>query len=296
MKTLIMEGVVRAKTQISHNGGEINGNIAAFRRMKVIQDDGRTVEVPVVSGNSVRGGLRDIGAKKMLDLLGEDNKPHAVGIDLFQLLFSGGNLTDKKIDGDIDYFKKMRHNMPHIGLFGGAWGNSILAGKMKINPLIPIAKETSHILPKAYQGFDLPSCYAYLQMEMYTRKENSGDAQFEKYLESEENQDISTTQMIYHVETLSAGTPLYWKVILEDVTPVEYDFFLSVLESWKNICVVGGKSSVGFGQLEIAELNWREITKDGNTLTIGEHDTESLYSKFIEDNAGGIRAYMKTLV
>lgn len=52
MQTLILEGVVRALTQISHNGGEINGNVAALRRMKVIQPDGKYVEVPHISGNS----------------------------------------------------------------------------------------------------------------------------------------------------------------------------------------------------------------------------------------------------
>jgi len=68
MKTLVMEGVVTAITQLSHNGGEINGNMAMFRRMPIVQPDLTTVEVPHVSGNSLRGKLRDVAAKNFLRL------------------------------------------------------------------------------------------------------------------------------------------------------------------------------------------------------------------------------------
>ena len=42
----------------------------------------------------------------------------------------------------------MRDLIPLKGLFGGAAGNAIMPGKMKIGKLIPICKETSHLVPE----------------------------------------------------------------------------------------------------------------------------------------------------
>lgn len=297
MRTLILEGIVLAKTQIAHNGGEINGNIAMFRTMKVVQPSGKTIEVPVVSGNSVRGKLRDVAAKEMLDLLGEENAPLRVRIEVFQLLFSGGALTSGNNADDVDQYRQMRENLIHVSLFGGAWGNAILPGKMKVNPLIPIAKETAHIVPPQFHGEQaLPSVFTYLQMDMYTRKENSKDAEFEPYLEKPEDGDRGrTSQMLYYLQSISAGTPFYWKVVLEDVTPEEFDFFISVLRRFERIPVVGGKSAVGFGQIEFKDVTWRDVTKEGDVLTIGEETTESMYVKFVTKNKSSMRAYLKMI-
>lgn len=295
MRTLILEGRIVALTQISHNGGEINGNVAAFRRMKVVQPDGKYVEVPHVSGNSVRGKLRDVAAKHTLDLLGEEDTPHRVNLSVFQLLFSGGSLTAGNTEGDVDKYNEMRNNLPHVSLFGGAWGNAILSGKMKVNPLIPIAKETAHIIPPAFHSADMPSVYTFIQLSMYTRKENSSDAEFQPYLERNETDKSGTTQMIYYVETLAAGTPFYWKVVLEDVTPEEFDFFVSTVQRFKRIPVVGGKSAVGFGQIDLEHVTWKDITKEGEELTIVDETTESLYVKIVTENKEDIKAYLKKI-
>jgi hypothetical protein len=295
MQTLILEGVVRALTQISHNGGEINGNVAALRRMKVIQPDGKYVEVPHISGNSIRGKLRDVAAKHTLDLLGEEGTPHRVGLDVFQLMFSGGALTAGNMEGDIDKYREMRENLPQISLFGGAWGNAILSGKIKVNALLPIAKETAHVIPMEFHQDKMPSVFTYLQLGMYTRKENSKDAEFEPYIERSEDDKGGTSQMIYYVETLSAGTPFYWKLVLEDVTPEEFDFFVTTIQRFKNIPIVGGKGAVGFGQIDIEHVTWRNVTKHGETLTIIGETTESLYVKMVGDKKEQIKGFLKSL-
>lgn len=296
MRTLILEGLVRAKTQISHNGGEVNGNVASFRRFKVVQPSGKIVEIPHVSGNSLRGKLRDVAAKQMLDMLGDEKGPHKVDLKVSQLLFSGGSLGAGNNADDIEKYRQMRENLVHVSLFGGAWGNAILSGKMKINPLIPIAKETAHIIPAKWHGKEeLPSVFTYLQLEMFTRKENSNDAEFQPYIERSEDSAFSTSQMIYYVETISAGTPFYWKVVLEDVTPEEFDFLLSTFQKFKEIPVVGGKSGTGFGQIEFDDISWRDITKEGEVLTIAGETTESLYVKFVKENKTGIKAYLKMI-
>lgn len=296
MRTLILEGIVKAKTQIAHNGGELNGNQAMFRRMKVIQPDGDYIEIPHISGNSIRGKLRDVGAKQMLDLLGEDGNPKQVNLSTFQLLFSGGTLTSGGEGEDIDKFREMRKNIIHLSLFGGAFNNVILPGKMKINPLIPIARETAHIIPEQFHGENTKySVYTYLQLGMYTRKENSQDPEFEPYLKKDESVKFQTSQMIYYIESLAAGTPMYWKVVLEDVTPEEFDFIISLIQRFENIPVVGGKSAVGFGQIEMSDCTWRDVTKEGDTLSVVSETTESLYVKMLNENKDEINTYLDSV-
>lgn len=293
-----MEAIVQANTQISHNGGEVNGNVAMFRRMGVVQGS-RTIEVPVVSGNGVRGKLRDVASEQMLHMLGDDDTPHRVPLHVFQMLFSGGALTQGNTEGDVDKWKQLYENLPVVALFGTAYGNAIIPGKMNINPLIPIALETHHLLPEPILEYfaesGLKSVFTYLQQEMYTRKENAKDPKFEQYIEKQEDVKFETSQMIYYVETLKAGTPFYWKVVLRDVTDIEYDFFLSFMKRWESIQTVGGKESIGFGQLEFKEITWRDVSKDGEKLDISFESTESLYAKMIKDSKPAVRAFMKMI-
>jgi len=298
MRTLIMEGIVQAKTQISHNGGELNGNVAMFRRTKVIQG-ARAFEIPVVSGNGVRGKLRDVASEHMLHMLGEEETPHKVPLHVFQMLFSGGALTAGNTEGDVDAWKKLYENLPVVALFGTAYGNAIIPGKMNINPLIPIALETHHILPDEILEFfaetGLKSVYTYIQQEMYTRKENSKDPHFQQYIDKNEDTKFENSQMIYYTETLAAGTPFYWKVVLRDVTELEYDFFLSFMKRWEAVQTVGGKESVGFGQLEFLEMKWHDVSKQGEVLEITNETTESLYAKMIKDSKPAVRAFLKMI-
>lgn len=69
--------------------------------------------VPVVTGNSIRGKLRDCMALHLLDLL--DAK---VGKDTFNILFSGGNINGAMKD-DVEKAKAVRAHFPLISLLGG---------------------------------------------------------------------------------------------------------------------------------------------------------------------------------
>jgi len=177
MKTYIMEGVVTALTSICHNGGERNGITTQLRREKFVQPTGKVETVPVVSGNSIRGILRDKGMLYMLQKLGygitDDNKVVGLPLTAFYFLFSGGSLVstgDGKLD--IEYFRKMKAAIPLVGLFGGAAGNSILPGKLKIGKLIPICSETKHLIPERFLPEVTESIWEYCQTEMYTRRDD----------------------------------------------------------------------------------------------------------------------------
>ena len=98
MRTHCFEMTVRALSSITHNGGESFGINAKFRREKMVQPDGIVEDVPIVSGNGMRGLLRDRGMLHMCRALGyglTENGSAPVGLTLqaFHFLFGGGSLT-----------------------------------------------------------------------------------------------------------------------------------------------------------------------------------------------------------
>jgi CRISPR/Cas system CSM-associated protein Csm3 (group 7 of RAMP superfamily) len=302
MKTLVLQGVITANSPISHNGGEVNGNTAMVRRMTVMQPDGTSVEVPYVSGNSFRGKLRNVSAANTLNMLGEDGEPKKVKADIFQMLFSGGTLSskDKKdVGNNVGFFKELK-TLVHVGLFGTAYGNAIIPGQMKIGHLIPICKETEHIIPKEFHLENSPSCYEIVQLEMLTRKEDSKDGDKQKFLERINNllgeeEEVNTSQMIYNIETIVAGTQFYWNAVLEDVTDVEFDYFLDLLSRYKENPIVGGKSSIGYGSIDLSKLKWRELSLKDDSLTVVDADTKGIYLKYMSENKSKLSSFLDSL-
>jgi CRISPR type IV-associated protein Csf2 len=277
MKTYIMEGIVTALSSISHNGGEQNGITTQLRREKFVQPDGEVEDVPVISGNSIRGLLRDIGMFYMLQKLGygvniESGKVEGLTLPAFYFLFSGGALVSNGESAlNVDYFRKMKETIPLIGLFGGAIGNSIMPGKIKIGKMIPICDETMHLMPEKVKSETVKSIWDYCQLEMYTRKDDEKNENLRKMIDEDTRKLLGSSgskmditkagpqQMMYYVETLSAGTKLFWKIVLEDVNDIEFEAFLTTILQFSKFPHIGGKSGTGLGEIAIKMDKWIEI-------------------------------------
>ena len=98
MQTYVFEGIMTALTSISHIG-ETYGINAKLRREKIVQLDGSVEEVPVISGNGLRGLLRDRGMLHMLRNLGygvnaETGQITGLSLAAFYFLITGGALTE----------------------------------------------------------------------------------------------------------------------------------------------------------------------------------------------------------
>jgi len=253
MKTFVLEGVCTALSSISHNGGERNGTIVQLRREKFVQPKGNVVEIPVVSGNSIRGKIRDLAA---IDILTKnDGLKVQVDADNFNLLFSGGSLEStvgKQLD--IEKVRKMRKDIPMLSVLGCSIGNVILPGKVDIGKMIPICKQTLHLIPEKFHGTEeIKTIWEYCQVEMNTRKDDTKDENKREFIKKEAlTDDLRGGQMMYHTETLVAGTRFYWKICLRDTTDIETGAFLSILQSWSNqSSQVGGNGRVGHGRLKV---------------------------------------------
>lgn len=289
MTTIEFSGVVTALSSIFHGGGQSFGVSAKLRREKFVQPDNSVEEVPVVSGNGPRGLLRDLGMGHMCRALGYgegdatsgDGRPPGLSLPAFYFLFSGGSLTSVGGRGlDIDRARELRQLIPLVGVFGGAMGNQIMPGKLRVDKMIPICRETAHLLPAGVAGEGVQSIWEYLQEEMYTRKDDEKDehkrvlidsgvralieAEARAKREKSEQPVIQSDtgqhqQMMYYVETFAAGTRFYWSLVLDDPTDVEFDAFVTTLVEFSKRPYIGAKSAVGLGKVAVEFNGWHTI-------------------------------------
>ena len=321
MKTYQFSGVVTALSSISHIG-ESYGVNAKLRREKIIQPDGSVEEVPVISGNSLRGILRDRGMLHMLKSLGygvneETGDVNGISLAAFYFLFSGGALT--KIAGrglDVDEARKWRGTIPLVALFGGAMGNQIMPGKAKIGKLIPICAETAHLLPTSL-ATDC-SIWDYIQEEPYTRRDDEKSESLRQLIDpgvrllletdaatkrgkaakgdNAAGETGQSQQMRYYSETIAAGCRFFWEIHIEDVTDLEFDAFCIALAEFSRFPFVGGKSGIGHGKVSVKFDNWIEIdprlTPTGKAIdfTLG-----TKYMQYLSNNGGDIRGLIDGL-
>lgn len=287
-KTIEWSGVVTALSSVFHGGGQSIGVNAKLRREKFVQPDGTVEDVPVISGNGLRGLLRDRGMFHMCRALGygvneDTGEVRGLPLSAFYFLFSGGALA--KGGGansgiDIDRARELRALIPLVGVFGGAMGNQIMPGKLKVDKMIPICAETRHLLPAPWTDSPVPSIWEYLQEEMYTRKDDEKhehlrvliDAGQRLLLESaasaKRNAAVQPVvqddtgqkqQMMYYVETFAAGTPFYWSLVLDDATDVEFDAFATALGEFARMPFIGAKSNVGLGRVQVRFDRWHTV-------------------------------------
>jgi len=285
MQTYIFEGVVTALTSISHIGDTFGIN-AKLRREKIVQPDSTVEEVPIISGNSMRGILRDKGMLHMLRVLGygvDEQSGDVSGLSLaaFYFLFSGGALERTGSRGiDIDEARRWREAIPLVALFGGAMGNQIMPGKLKVGKMIPLCKETAEIIPERFCD-NLVSIWDLCQEEAYTRRDDEKNENLRQLIAPEvrglletksrdkrektgtDEDQVKETgqkqQMRYFIETLAAGTQFFWELSLDDVSPLEFEAFAVTLAEFGRSPYIGGKSGTGHGKIAVAFDKWIEI-------------------------------------
>lgn len=317
MRTYLFEGRVTALSSISHNGGESFGISSKLRREKYVQLDGSVEEVPDVSGNAMRGLLRDRSMLHMCKMLGygvDEHEGHVKGLTLaaFHFLFSGGALTNEGGKAiNIEEARRIRTLIPLVGVFGGAHKNATLPGKLKMGKLIPICQETVHLLPEAYRPAAPLSIWEYLQEEMYTRKDDAKNEHYRPLLAPSARPELEGPaeealipdpaddppkrehhqQMRVFVETFAAGTPFYWRITLDDVTDLEFEAFLTGLAQFSKMPYIGGKSAVGHGEISVNFDRWLSI--DSRVAPLGQEVSLPLgqrYHQHLHEHGAEIRA------
>jgi len=240
---LRIEGTITALSPIVHGGNEKTGATVLLRREKFIID-GKPVDVPMVSGNAIRGYLRRLVMAdflKQVDYAPDISKKG--GLRLYHALFTGGLLetVDASSSGviDIEFKKKVVSLIPPAVMFGFSFGNQTIESKLKVGKAIPIAKELAPFLPDRFKPER--SFYELITTAFQTRKDD---------LKAGREKGEQAVQMIIEYEAFAAGTQFYHKFMIEDPTPLDEALFARMLELWEAKPFIGGKSSIGFGEIK----------------------------------------------
>ncbi len=230
----------------------------------VLTADGR---VPVITGNSVRGQLRDSMAAHLLDTMGDSSLLGVkVSKDVFNILFSGGNINGAMKD-DVEKAKNVRAHFPLVSLMGGGLGDMIMAGKLICSFAYPVCKETESIT-SIESGI---SWHSLIDEMEFTRTDDGKNDQLAAYMQDtgEEKTAKSSTQMRYSVQYMAAGTEFVQDFIfLDGVTDLELGAFYAGLRQWFKVPRLGGMAAKGFGLFD-AELVGQELSVKNGTVTIG---------------------------
>lgn len=252
-KTYRWEGLATAKTSIAHSSQSL-GTITYLRREKLLLPSGVVEEVPVVSGNGLRGLLRDAAADLWWEAAGEPQLSLAVQ----HAVWSGGALAKSNgepLTGSL--LQEVRKACPVIGLFGTAGGGRLIDGCLQVGKLIPVCKETEHLIPAKLRNENLPSVWDLTQIEYYNR--------LPEKRRNQTSEEDALSPMRYGLETFIAGTHFTFWMSLQWPTDTQAAFFGEVLDRYMTNARIGGRSAAGHGELDIQlerpdlpQANWRE--------------------------------------
>lgn len=237
--------------------------------------------VPVITGNSIRGQLRDSMAAHLLDLL--DVK---VSKDTFNVLFSGGNINGAMKD-DVEKAKKVRECFPLISLMGGGLGDMIMAGKLICSFAYPVCQETEQIT-----GVESDISWHSLIDEMeFTRMDDGKDDRLSGYMidAGEEKTAKASTQMRFSVQYMAAGTEFVQDFIfLDGITDLELGAFYAGLHKWFTVPKLGGMAAKGFGLFD-AEMEDGSISVRGGNISISQEVQDLIcgYEDFAKSQGEG---------
>lgn len=262
---------IKCLSPLAHFGDEMCGTMQTARRIKYRVGD-RYIDVPVYSGNALRGILRGLLMQDLLEKL--DMSVKSISQAVFYTLFNGGSLKSGGIE-DLEFKDKLTECCPALVLMGSAFGNQMTEGKAKVGILRPICCElndynTNQTDTSLYSGM-INEVFQTRHDRLKAKTENVSDA----YEVPKE-----TVQMKYEFEVLSPGTELETEICVEYGNELEQSCMAYAIELLKQSGHLGGKSSEGYGKVE--------ITCDSNV-------TGELYNKFIDENKDKIKEFLEYL-
>jgi hypothetical protein len=267
--------ILEAMTPIAHASESI-GNTSLVMREKRRLPDGSFAHVPIITGDTMRHGLREAGAYALLDAAGMLENP-ALGEAALRLLFAGGMISGSQ-EGSVKLsdYSVMIDLCPPLGLLGGCAQNRAIPGKVQVDAADLICDETAHRMPEwvnewlKEHGVKLSSARGHVEEVMRVRMDPSLDPGKRKLLTdgglsierrllaSEHGKEVGdvvladsskSTMLPRNHETVVSGALFYWSVTATVHTELERDTFNTMVGAFLRDARVGGKRATGHGRI-----------------------------------------------
>ena len=282
-KTLVSHGSEKSRIRPESLPSGARDNYMPFRRIPVVLQNGDAktiVNIPAISGNSIRHLLREELADFTLFTLGLDKKN--LDKNTLDLFMNGGGMDKKDTDRNDKENKEgltpnypilvrdretLRSVLPIFSLFGCSYGNRMIGGLVKVGWAIPALKQTEHIT-------GVPSSISY----------NEDITSFQLLTRHDPNRDEEGTskQAISYTEVLSAGIPLAHEISIDsNSTPLERSALQLALDLFKQKPFIGGKSATGHG--EVSTDQWYEPFEESSQI----------YIDYLKENKDVITEYIR---
>lgn len=238
--------------------------------------------LPVITGNSVRGILRDKLSDHLLDSIGQP-----VDKETFNVLYSGGNISGST-KNDVARAKQIRQHFPMLSLLGGGLGTMIMSGQLVSGFCYPLCRESEPFtgIASTISWHDLIDDIEFTRMD-----DSKDDTNIDRITDVEEEKKAkASTQMRFSVQYLSAGTELVQRLtLLDGSTELEQGALLTAIAEWFRLPTLGGMRSKGFGSFAAAVTSGDIVISVDSSGTVWMSDaaTASIaqYAKHIEDDA-----------
>lgn len=142
--------MVRAVEPIAHHSGSV-GNQAIVMREEVCLPDGTFADVPCITGDTLRHGIREAAAFALLDAAGMLDNP-CLSESALRLLFAGGMITGKAAQSSInlDTYRLMCELMPGLKLLGGCADNRMIPGTLIVSTGRLVCAENMPLFAEAH--------------------------------------------------------------------------------------------------------------------------------------------------
>lgn len=240
--------------------------------------------IPVVTGNSVRGILRDKLASHLLSVLGI-----AVDKETFNVLFSGGNISGSS-KNDVERAKLVREHFPAVSLLGAGLGTMMMSGNLCAGFLYPVCSEACDITGE-YSDI---SWHDLIDEIDFTRFD---DTKNDKCLGmitdvNEEKKAKASTQMRFGVQYIALGTVFVQDIILLDgASELEEAALYTALYEWFKCPALGGMKAKGFGKFN-AETEGISVVNGEITVSDDVKGKIQKYSDFISEDKSAEWLYL----
>ncbi len=266
-------GTYEAQAPISHGSDEDFGMEIRLRTLEMaVRENGDVYheDVPVISGNSLRGQLRDLLARDFLERLSTDDDPLEVSDTLSNALYAGGSLERTAGAGKLNrrLIHDIREYIPPLSLLGTAIEDQMIEGRLDVGQLLPIATETNGYTDR---GGD-HSVFEFVERTFYTRQDDREGGR-------QEGEDAQ--QMKYDVQVLVPGTRLHHDLTLRSGhTELEAACLGHAFGLFAERPRLGGMSSRGHG---VVEFEYDGGLPAGNPYTEWFADNRDAIRKFVVD-------------